>query len=431
MLLQSAIDHLRDCIEDEITSVETIKEAQMEAKNELEKYCELMRKISVSDSGQSSEDDMRKVKSFVSTFNSIKLEIGKVIEAKNQTKKFNNQKSHDKSMFKLEKMKLPEFDGDLRKYPRFISDFKKFILPNIESTHSASYVLRNCLTGSALESVRNVDDDVEQMLELLKEKFGRASKLADTIMNDIKHIKQVNDGDDKAFLKMVNLLENGYNDLRRIGLDKEISNSTIASMIEEKLPKTIKAQWCLQMCEDDIDDTDKFPSLMKFLLKHKRAVEYGNNELRNSQKPSNSNSNGNPPSNRTGATNFGQSSSSGSNKSPRETCWIHTDSKGIHPIWQCPDFIKMTVPDRKTLVLKNKACNKCLLMKCPGVTDNSQCWLKFRCKEDGCGKEHNQLLHEDSSGNVNLERVNHTTFDSVVELHTDGIGRGAALLPTQ
>ena len=192
---------------------------------------------------------MRKVKSFVSTFNSIKLEVGKVIASKSQAKS-SNHKSHDKSIFKLEKMKLPTFDGDLRKYPRFLSDCKKFILPNIESTDSASYVLRTCLTGTALESVRNVDDDVEQMLELLQEKFGRASKLADTIMNDIKHIKPVNDGDDKAFLKMVNLLENGYNDLRRIGLDREISNSTIASMVEEKLPKTIRAQWCLRMIVD-------------------------------------------------------------------------------------------------------------------------------------------------------------------------------------
>ena len=227
---------------------------------------------------------------------------------------------------------------------------------------------------------------------------------------------------------MVNLLENGYNDLRRIGLGKEISNSTIASMVEEKLPKTIKAQWCLRMCEDDIDDTDKFPPLMEFLLKHKRAVEYGNNELRTSQKFSN---NSNQLPNRTGATNFGQSSSNGSSKSPRETCWIHTDSKGNHPIWQCQDFIKMTVPDRKALVLKNKACHKCLLMKCPGVNVNGQCWLKFSCKEEGCGKEHNQLLHEDSSSNMNLERVNHTTFDSVGESYIDGIDRGAALLPTQ
>ena len=427
MLLESALEHLRECIEDEMTSVETIREAQKEAKSELDKYCEMMRKISISDPGQSSEDDMRKVKSFVSTFNSIKLEVGKVIASKSQAKS-SNHKSHDRSIFKLEKMKLPTFDGDLRKYPRFLSDFKKFILPNIESTDSASYVLRTCLTGTALESVRNVDDDVEQMLELLQEKFGRASKLADTIMNDIKHIKPVNDGDDKAFLKMVNLLENGYNDLRRIGLDREISNSTIASMVEEKLPKTIKAQWCLRMIVDKIDDTDKFPSLITFLLTHKQAVEYGNNELRTSQKSSN---NGNQLPNRIGATNFGQSPN-GSSKSPRETCWIHTDSKGNHPIWQCPEFIKMTVTERKALVLKNKACTKCLLMKCPGVNAKGQCWLKFRCKEDGCGKEHNQLLHEDCSNvDGHIGQVNHTTYDFVGESNADVIGGGAALLPLQ
>ena len=177
---------------------------------------------------------------------------------------------------------------------------------------------------------------------------------------------------DYTTLPLVCLLENGYNDLRRIGLDREISNSTIASMVEEKLPKTIKAQWCLRMIEGKIDDTDKFPSLITFLLTHKQAVEYGNNELRISQKSSN---NGNQLPNRTGATNFGQSSSHGNNKSPRETCWIHADSKGNHPIWQCPDFVKMTVTERKALVMKNKACIKCLLMKYqkrPNISDDQR-----------------------------------------------------------
>ena len=146
-------------------------------------------------------------------------------------------------------------------------------------------------------------------------------------------MKQVNDGDDKGFLKMISLLESSYNDLKRIGLHQAISNSTIVSMVEEKIPKSIKDQWCLKLIdeeENNIEDSDKFPVLLKFLLKHKRAVEYGNDDLRTSQRSNLSNNQ------RSGTTNLGR----GSGKSPRETCWIHKGDHGSHPIWQCEDLSK-------------------------------------------------------------------------------------------
>ena len=120
-------------------------------------------------SDQSRDDSMQKVKFFISKFNSIKIQVGKTIESMYQNQ---SKQSHEKSIFKLHKMKLPDFDGNIRNYPRFISDFKRFVLPNIQSTDSASYVLRNCLSGIARESVRNIDDDVDAMLERLDEKFG-------------------------------------------------------------------------------------------------------------------------------------------------------------------------------------------------------------------------------------------------------------------
>ena len=421
MILESMLDHVEDCMRDEDAAADTIKTAQMEAKNQLDKYCDLVRQITISESDRSRDDSMQKVKLFISKFNSIKIEVGKAIELKGQS---HNKQTHEKSIFKLDKMKLPEFDGNIRSYPRFISDFKKIVLPNIQSTESASYVLRNCLSGSARESVRNIDDDVDAMLERLNERFGRSSKLADSIMNDIKHMKKVNDGDDKGFLNMINLLESSYNDLKRIGLHQEISNSTIVSMVEEKMPKSIKDQWCLKLCdeeENNVDDTDKFPALLKFLLKHKRAVEYGNNDLRISQTANRDNLQ------RSGTTNLGQ----GSSKSPRETCWIHKGDNGSHPIWQCEEFIKMSVPERLALVSKNKACIKCLLMKCPGATISGQCWMKFKCKEQGCGKEHNQLLHEDNSNKkLEHEQANHA-FNSVDHSYNNDFNIGDALLPTQ
>ena len=81
----------------------------------------------------------------------------------------------------------------------------------------------------------------------------------------------------------------------------------------------------------------------------------------------------------------------------------------------------MSVPEPLELVSKNKACIKCLLMKCPAANSNGQCWMKFKCKEQGCGKEHNQLLHEDTR--MEHERVNHA--------FNNDLDSGDALLLTQ
>ena len=72
----------------------------------------------------------------------------------------------------MEKMKLPSFSGQIREYPRFKTDFKKFVEPSIKD-ESAAYVLKQCLTDEALETVKNVDDDIAKMWERLEDRYGR------------------------------------------------------------------------------------------------------------------------------------------------------------------------------------------------------------------------------------------------------------------
>ena len=58
------------------------------------------------------------------------------------------------------------------------------------------------------------------------------------------------------------------------------------SVIEKKLPTEIKKQWAKFVSSDHstVDKTNKFPSLLKFLLNQKQAIECDNAELRNDSK---------------------------------------------------------------------------------------------------------------------------------------------------
>ena len=86
-------------------------------------------------------------------------------------------KEANKAELMLERMKLPTFDGDIRSFPRFKSDFDRYVKPSV-SPDSCSCVLKSCLTGKELHDlVRNVDDDPGKMWQRSNDKFGQPSKL--------------------------------------------------------------------------------------------------------------------------------------------------------------------------------------------------------------------------------------------------------------
>ena len=46
---------------------------------------------------------------------------------------------------KMERMKMPNFSGNIRDYPRFKADFTKHVMPLAKSDDSAAYLLKSCL----------------------------------------------------------------------------------------------------------------------------------------------------------------------------------------------------------------------------------------------------------------------------------------------
>ena len=70
-------------------------------------------------------------------------------------------------------------------------------------------------------------------------------------------------------------------------------------------------------------------------------------------------------------------------------CWIHQAS-GDHPIWRCRVFESKAPIEKVELVKSKNACFACLEV---GHVAN-RCTRGFKCKEDGCGLPHHQLLHE-------------------------------------
>ncbi|CAC5421180.1 unnamed protein product [Mytilus coruscus] len=89
------------------------------------------------------------------------------------------------------------------------------------------YALKQCLSGEALTVVNGVDNDFEEMFRRLDMKYGRAEKLIDHILNELKRLKKVQEGDNMKFISVVETVEKCWLDLKRMNLEAEMNTATM------------------------------------------------------------------------------------------------------------------------------------------------------------------------------------------------------------
>ena len=79
----------------------------------------------------------------------------------------------------------------------------------------------------------------------LDDKYGDPTKVTDVIIDAIQNFKTIQKGETKKLPDFITVLEDGYRDLKRLGLEHEITTSAV-STIEKKLPQDIKRDWTIQ-----------------------------------------------------------------------------------------------------------------------------------------------------------------------------------------
>jgi len=173
-------------------------------------------------------------------------------------------------------------------------------------------------------------------------------------------------------------------------MEAEISNSTMVGAIEDKLPTTIKSMWSLEVSAKDskIDERCKFPYLLEFLLKHRRAIEYSSNDFKAKKQVKISTS--------TVINHINQdpkrasSNNEGSSTNNNNGCWYHETS--AHDIQDCSVFKNASIDDRWDMIMDYRVCWCCLK---PGHRQAS-CFKSRECGRDGCRARHHQSLHMDA-----------------------------------
>jgi hypothetical protein len=400
---------LKITVEDETASVQSIKNAQIDLKNQMDQYRSTQRElILILDSDEELQKHTTSMQKLQQECAKLNIVAGKAIESR--TALSAGKVPQQGIDLKMERMKMPIFSGNIRDYPRFKADFTKHVMPLTKSDDSAAYLLKSCLEKDPLDTVKNVDDDLPKMWDRLDDRYGRSTKIVDAIMYEIKQLKAVSEGDGSKFIHLVNTIERCYLDLSRISMQSEICNSTIVSLIEERLPTTIKSMWCLEVSDKTtkINDGNKFPEMLEFMLKHKRAIEYGSNDLRTgtkvhlglhlSQTASTIEESKIP-------TTDPKVEQQDKSNSVKPWCWLHSSSQ--HDIFDCRIFKDMTPQSRMDMAYEYRACWCCLQA---GHTQ-SRCFRRKECSKDGCKRSHHPMLHLEEDG----KKVGHVTENNAAD----------------
>tara|TARA_B110001454_G_scaffold196478_1_gene199376 strand:- start:542 stop:6220 length:5679 start_codon:yes stop_codon:yes gene_type:complete len=398
--LVSCAQNLEAIAKDEDTSIDTIKEAQIELKSWQDQYMKSQKDlILITSDDEELEEEMKLSQQLQRLCIQANVEAGKIISKRE--KKSHNQSTEKKSSgleLKLERMKLPSFSGDVREFPRFKQEFGKFVKPLLKEEDEAIYILKKCLANEALDQVKNVDSSLDEMWKRLEEKFGRTSTIVRHILVDIKSISTVAEGENAKFVKLVNTVESCYRDLERIGMESEMKNSTVVASIEDKLPPTIRSMWSLEVCEDTLrckdmlkddehnhfsNDRNQFPELLNFLLKHRRAIEYGTQDLKRKQSRQVEFSvshvqDAKPPVEESATQN-------------RKSCWYHHTNK--HDITECSMYKSSSVKERWNMIMDYRVCWCCLR---PGHRQD-KCYSAKPCGTNECKANHHVTLHREDT----------------------------------
>ena len=337
--------------------------------------------------------------------------------------------SHRSSEIQVKPLDSPRFSGNLREYSSFRHDFLRLMASKYGKD---AYALRSCLFGSALDTVKGVEDNFDEMLYRLDKAFGDPRKFVDTVIQDLKILKPIAEGDTKQFISMVNVIERSWLDLKRMGLSNEMNTVTIVSMIERLLPPTQKREWILKT--DSKDFTSKeiiFENLLQYLLQEKRVIEYMEHDVRISGKHRYVNQTVGNSSNNTEFTkglcleeanctperriwneiervsnrleHLAQVANISKNLptqndtrlEPNQWCWVHKTSG--HAIASCDHFAKMTHDEKLSVMRKVGACFNCLQTGhiAKDCAENPRCTVFSSGKV--CGKRHHPLLHRQSN----------------------------------
>ena len=106
---------------------------------------------------QERKEEKTRILPLINLYSKISSEIQVFISCNSKYVAKTNDVTTMKNNLKLERLRFNTFDGDLRKYPKFKSEFTKYIQPSYK-TEEAVFVLKTYLSEKMREELKNIEE---------------------------------------------------------------------------------------------------------------------------------------------------------------------------------------------------------------------------------------------------------------------------------
>ena len=298
------------------------------------------------------------------------------------------------TLLKTERMKHPTFDGDIRVFARFKSDFENIVASSHPSKEHQAYVIKeSCLKAEAKKLVVNMTN-IDDIWERLQDRYGDSLDIVNAVIQGLQNFQFMRNNHDASMVRLVDELERGIQDLTAIGARKDIANGYTVKILEEKLPRHFADRWILEersstsasSSQSSVLTVDRFENMYKFLKQERKHAEKmllitKKDTPKDNQKDLNRKKDGQQ---------FNAAAGGGQKSSAGNKCIIHPNAS--HFTRRCHAFLSKSVEERGKVVKDANGCKLCLSISHTGKPcPFESTWGK--CGINNCDQFHSRLVH--------------------------------------
>ena len=142
---------------------------------------------------------------------------------------------------RLKPLRVPSYGGDKMKFEEFWGLLESLVDQFKEPVNLKMARLRQCLFGSALESIRGLgvsEPEYEEAKEILISKFGSQRRQLRAYLDQLEKMPQLRNNDVQGFEKFADLVRIAVVKLKAEGRNGELEEGTLHSLLVKKLAET-------------------------------------------------------------------------------------------------------------------------------------------------------------------------------------------------
>lgn len=359
------------------------------------------------------DDEIESVDNYNSTFIDLKTKLERRL---NSTSDLNRtvveNETNSKRNFKLPKIELQKFDGNLKDWLSFWGLFEKIHEDvNISEVDKFQYLLQSTQKGSrareVVESFPVTAENYQQAVDCLRARFGREDVLVEVYVRELLSLVLSNTLGQEHKLPIVKLydrLETQLRSLKMLGVTSDKYASMLYPLVESSLPIDLLRIWerhlnSVSLRNEESETEKKSEKNSKPFNKLETLMNFLHNEIQGEEKINlaisgfgfenktkrfiQNKSKVFPNQNKAIPTGM-ELLTSYQGKQNREQECVFCDKP--HPSAECKKVANLTYEQRKQNLLRRGGCFKCLKLN----HISSSCRSKANCTI--CGNPHHTLL---------------------------------------